>query len=153
MGAINYGSNDYFNIGMNLPIFDNYTSYTDRQYEYETELEFLYDETQQLINKYNFDYFTVKIEPGYYEGFYIHIDFDFLWLDNYQEKLTVLKEITQLKKFLLECCQYGLVRYSPGWCTSYYSEQETIQDVKAAIKEMKQNFRNYPTYYTYKKGA
>jgi hypothetical protein len=153
MGAINYGNNEYFNIGMNLNAFDDYTNYDDRQYEYESELEYLIDEIKELLNKYNFQYFTVNYEYGYYEGFYINIDFDYLYLDDHAERLTVLKEITQLKQFLNECCYIGLVKYSPGWCTAYYSEQETKQAIKQAIKEMKQNFIHYPTYKTYRIGA
>ena len=151
MGTINYGSNKYINMGMNLKQFDNINNYEDRQYEYETELEYIIEETQNTINKYTFEYFTVKIEPGYYEGFYLDIDFDYLYLDDYQEKLTVLKEITQLKQFLLECCYMGLVKYSPGWCMGYHSEQETKQGIKQAIKEIKQTIKNYPTYNTYRK--
>lgn len=113
----------------------------------------MHEEVSEILKKYNFEYFTVKIEPGYYDGFYVDIDFDYIWLDDYQEKLTVLKETTQLKLFLLECCYMGLVKYSPGWCTGYYSEQETKQGIKQAIKEIKQTIKNYPTYYTYRKGA
>ena len=83
----------------------------------------------------------------------MNIDFDYLWLDNHKEKLTVLKEITQLKKFLLECCVIGITEYSPGWCMGYYDEETTIQDIKQVTKEIKQKILKYPTYNTYRKGA
>lgn len=141
MGAINYGHNNYINIGMNLKQFDNIDNYDDRMYEYETEFDYLWEETKALLNKYNLEYLTVKLEPGYYEGFYIHIDFDYLWVD-YYEKPLILKELTQLKQFLLQCCENGMVQYFPGWGTSYANEQTTIKAIKECIKETKENIKN-----------
>lgn len=152
MGTINYGSNDYINIGMDLKQFDNIYNYKDRQFEYETELQFLYEEIDELLNKYNFDYFTVKLKPGYYEGFYIDIDFDYLWLESY-EKPIILKELTQLKQFLLKCSSFGMVKYSPEWCMGYYNEKETIKAIKETIKATKETIKKYPTYKKYKIGA
>lgn len=152
MGTINYGSNNYINMGMNLKQFDDILNYKDRIYEYETELDYIWEETQALLNKYNFEYFTVKLEPGYYEGFYIDIVFDYLWVD-YYEKALILKELTQLKQFLLKCCENGLVKYSAGWCMGYYTEQETIKAIKECIRTTKETIKKYPTYRTYKKGA
>ena len=152
MGTINYGSNNYINIGMNLNQFDNIYNYNDRQYEYESEYDFLWEEIQNILNKYNFEYFTVKLEPGYYEGFYIDIDFDYLWID-YYEKPLILKELTQLKQFLLQCCDFGMVQYFPGWGTSYANEQNTIKAIKQCIRNTKEDIKKYPTYRTYRKGA
>jgi hypothetical protein len=152
MGAINYGYNNYINIGMNLNQFDNINNYDDRQYEYESEFDYLWEETQTLLKTYNFEYFTVKLESGYYEGMYIHIEFDYLWVD-YYEKPLILKELTQLKQFLLQCCEIGMVKYSPGWCMGYSDEQTTIKAIKECIKETKENIKKYPTYRTYRKGA
>lgn len=115
MGTINYGHNNYINIGMNLNQFDDILNYDDRQFEYETEL-------------------------------------DYLWVD-YYEKALILKELTQLKQFLLQCCENGLVKYSPGWCMGYYDEQTTIKAIKSSIRETKENIKKYPTYRTYRKGA
>ena len=152
MGTINYGSNKYINMGMNLSVYDNIYNYENRQFEYETELQFLYDEIEHILKQYNFEYFTIKLEPGYYEGFYIDIDFDYLWVD-YYEKPLILKELTQLKQFLLQCCNYGMVKYSSGWCMGYYNEEETRKAIKKCIRNTKEDIKKYPTYRTYKKGA
>ena len=145
MGTINYGYNKYFNMGMNLSL--NYD-----EYDYMGEFNYLIEETQETLNKYNFEYFKVTLEYGYYEGFYIDIDFDYLWVD-YYEKALILKELTQLKKLLFELCYIGLVRYSPGWCMGYSDEQTTIKAIKECIRETKENIKKYPTYKTYRKGA
>ena len=152
MGTINYGHNNYINMGMNLKQFDNILNYEDRQFEYDTELDYLWEETEVLLKKYNFEYFTVKLEPGYYEGFYLHIDFDYLWVDSYEKPL-ILKELTQLKQFLLQCCENGLVKYSPGWCMGYFDYKTTIQAIKECIRNTKEDIKKYPTWKTYRKGA
>ena len=141
MGAINYGSNDYFNIGMDLsPDYD--------EFDHECEFNYQIEETQRTLDKYNFEYFTIKIEYGYYQGFYIDIDFNYCYVD-YWEKPLILKECTQLKKLLLELSYNGLVKYSAGWCIGYYSEQETNKAIKEAIKEIKEKMRKFPVYKTY----
>ena len=146
MGTINYGSNEYFNIGVNP---ENY--WVDGEF-LDFEMEFDYNRIKNALEKYNFQYFTVTIEPGYYEGFYIKIDFDYLWVDAY-EKLEILKELTQLKIFLLGCSYNGLVEYYPGWCMGYSNPIQTKKAIIQRIKELKSIMRKYPTYNTYKKGS
>ena len=141
MGAINYGSNDYFNIGVNPDEWDEYCNdYT---------IEWLQEDCVEILNTYNFKYFRVTVEPGYYEGFYIKINFDYCYVD-YWEKPLILKECTQLKKLLLELSRIGLVKYYAGWRMSYCSEQETNKAIKEAIKEIKEKMRKFPVYKTYK---
>lgn len=142
MGAVNYGTNKYFNIGMDL-------SHDYDEYDYQCEYEYQFEETQNTIDKYNFNFFKIGIENGYYEGFYIWIDFDFLYFDDWNEKRAMLKEITQLKQLLNELCYNGLVKYSAGWCMGYYTESETKQAIKAVTKEIKQNILNIPTWKKY----
>ena len=142
MGTINYGSNNYFNIGMDLsPDYD--------EYDYMGEFNYLIEETQETLKKYTFEYFEIDIKYGYYQGFYIDIDFDYILVD-YHEKPLILKELTQLKKLLIELVYIGLVKYSPGWCMTYYTQRETIIAIKKAIREAKENIRHYPTYKTYR---
>lgn len=144
MGTINYGHNDIFNIGINP---DNYID----EYEKETDINFLWDEITEELERYNFNAFSVSAEPGYYEGFYIKINFDWLYFDDHIEKLETQKEITQLKRFLEFCVYWDLVQYHPGWCTSYENEKETEKALKQAIKELRQNIKAIPTYRNYRK--
>ena len=136
MGAVNYGTSDYINIGLNVgAVLD------------EWEVEQIRDEVQGILNKYGFYYFHVAIKPGYYEGFYIDIENNFpVCFDWYEEKRDAQKELTQLKRALFECVGAGLVQYSPGWCTGYYTPAETVQNIKAAIKSARDEVKNIPTY-------
>lgn len=141
MGTINYKSNEYITIGINPDNFD----YDD--------ITFIYDEIKNILQKYNFNYFNVSIQPGYYEGFYIDIVNDYLYYDNWNEKRDVLKECTQLKLFLSECIENGLVKVTPGWCTGYYEYKNSKTELKKAIKQLKLYILKYPTYKTYYKGV
>ena len=137
MGTINYGSNDWITIGLNPDEFVNDG--------------LIYEEVCEIYKKYDFDYLNVSIQPGYYEGFYIDIEDNFLYYDDWNEKRVVLKEATQLKKFLLECVENGLVKVNPGWCTGYYDYEDSITEVHKAMKQLKMDITNKPTYKTYKR--
>jgi len=149
VGSINYGYNNHFNgfqLGYNL----NDETLTDE--ENESMQEFLYYDIKELLENYNFNYFNVELNSGYYEGFYITIGnpgYNYGVFNNYIEKLEALKELTQLKKLLLDLIKnYDLVSYSPGWCSSYYTKEESILQLKDTIKKERENIKKEFTYYT-----
>lgn len=149
MGTINYGTSDYITIGYNCDSID----YDDEFYN-----DFINEDCENvetILNHYYFYYFHVKLEPGYYEGFYIDIEYNFpLFFDNYLERQEAQEEITTIKHALQEiikntnCCAVF-----PGWCTGYASYKDTLQEIEAAIKAMRQDVQNTPTYRQYNKGA
>ena len=144
MGTINYKTSDYITLGYNC----NNIDYDDPFYSEMIQDD--YDQTADTRARYDFYYFHVSIDPGYYDGFCIEIEHNFTYCyDNYEEKRAALREITQIKKFLLECVDVaGLCAVSPGWCTSYYDREETIIKIDAAIKEMRQTVKDTPTWAT-----
>ena len=139
MGAINYGTSDYISMGLNVSgDLDEY------------EQEDFYNEISRILDKYSFYYFHVVLKSGYYEGFYIDIEYNFpLYFDDCTEKRDAQKEVTQIRRFLLECAAAGLVQYFPGWCTGYSTEKETRAAINAAIKEMRREVQETPTYRQY----
>ena len=136
MGAINYGTSDYISIGLNVSgDFD------------EWEQEERRDEIAAILENYGFWYFHVTLKSGYYEGFYIDIENNFpVYFDDCTEKRDAQKEITEIKRFLLDCTAAGLVQYFPGWGTGYSTAKETRAAINAAIKEMRQEVQTTPTY-------
>ena len=148
MGTINYGSNKYVTMGLNLDYFDDLDD-LDREYEQ----EFMYEEIKEILEKYYFNYWIVSIEPGYYEGFYIKIKNDWLYFYDSYERNDVLKETTQLKKFLLECLTCGLVVVYPGWCTSYLDQDRSKKHILEAIRGMKNDIKQKPTWNQFEKRA
>lgn len=169
MGAINYGRNKYVMLGV-VPI-DSWAYEQDKEFmemvneevkEYggtieeainsyiQTDYECLYDEIEWLLSKYDFRYFIVKIEPGYYEGFYIDIQDNLdIYFDDYREKQDANKEITLIKEFLVGCARRGLVSYYPGWVTGYANLKQTLKDINEGIKEMRREVKETPTEFQY----
>lgn len=139
MGAINYGTSDYISMGLNVSgDFD------------EWEQEQARDEIAAILDKYSFYYFHIVLKSGYYEGFYIDIEYNFpVYFDDYTEKRDAQKEVTQIRRFLRECAAAGLVQYSPGWCTGYSDYIETTAAINAAIKEMRREVQETPTHRQY----
>ena len=139
MGTINYGTSDYITIGYNCNNID---------YEDEFYNDFISDEFEQindLLEDEDFVYFRVRIEPGYYEGYYINIVYD--GIDTYEEKLLAQKEITRIRAFLTRCIsEFGCVAVYPGWCTGYADHKKTLHELSAAIKEMREEVRRSPTW-------
>ena len=144
MGTINYKTSDYITIGYNL----NYVDYDDEFYN--DVINDYYDQVKYSLEKQRFYYFNVELVPGYYEGFSIDIEFNFKWcFDNWQDKRDAQKEITQIKKFLLECINdYECCDVWPGWCTKYCDRDESIHDLNIAIKRMREDVRYTPTFAT-----
>lgn len=146
MGTINYKTSDFITVGYNC----NYIDYEEYEWNIETIQEYFDTIHAILTNNYNFYYFNVTIEPGYYEGFYIDIEHNYNYCyDNYLEKRAALKEITQIKKFLLQCINdFECCAVYPGWCTGYADYKSTLEELDAAINEMRRTVKSTPTWAT-----
>lgn len=150
MGTINYGTSDYITIGYNLNWNDSdFETWEEMENEKQLDIEDTYNNIQAILNKYDFTFYHVTIEPGYYEGFCINIKNNFPYCyDSREDKRAAQKEVTELKAFLIECVNTGLVQVWPGWCTSYKTHNESIEAIKTAIKEMRAEIKSISTWYT-----
>lgn len=144
MGTINYKTSNYITIGYNC----NNIDYEDEFYH--EIIQDYFDQVTMTRARYNFYYFHVSVESGYYEGFYIDIEHNFSYCyDNYMEKRAALKEITQIRKFLYKCVSdFECCAVSPGWCTSYYDYDATLKKIDEAIMEMRETVKQTPTWAT-----
>lgn len=141
MGAINYKTSEFITLGYNC----NNIDYEDELYN--DIISDYYYQIQNRLTKESFNCFGVTLEPGYYEGYSIDIKFDFLYFDDWEEKKAAQKEITAITKFLLECItDFECVAVYPGWCTGYANYEKTLDELNAAIKEMRETVKQTPTY-------
>ena len=149
MGTINYRTSDFITLGLEPYDCDEYEN-EDGEIDFDArhfDMECDRENIQDILNRYSFYYFHVKIEPGYYEGFSIDIENNYcLCFDSWQDKRAAQKEITQLKKFMLECMENGLCVVWPGWCTTYKSKEESITEIKEAVKAMRAEVLHIPTW-------
>lgn len=155
MGAVNYKTSDYITIGYNCNTeYARDDFWKDEEEQRAFEISFLHDEVTALLEKYDFQFYHVTICPGYYEGFTIDIENNFPFaLDHWSDRREMNKEVTQIKRFLLECLDLGLVQCFPGWCTGYSTPSETLAAIKEAVKTMRDELNGTPTALQYERGA
>ena len=147
MGTINYKTSDFITIGYNCEFID----YEDIFYN--DIIEDYYNQVKWTLNKENFYYFHITLEPGYYEGFSINIENNFgICYDDYLDKKEAQKEITRIRTFLTACINdFECCVVYPGWCTTYEDYENSWKKINDAIKEMRQTVKNTPTWRNYQK--
>ena len=149
MGTINYKTSDFITIGYNC----NHIDYEDEFFH--EIIQDYYDQVNYLLKKEYFFYFHITLEPGYYEGFSINIEFNFaMCFDNYLDKKEAQKEITRIKTFLTQCINdFECCVVYPGWCTGYENHENSLKKLNEAIQEMRQTAKDTPTWRNYQIGA
>lgn len=173
MGAINYRTSEYITLGI-----EPYSVYDlEKDHDFMEEIKEIaedngttpeeeinnyiddlyqcdYENIQEELKKYHFKYFNVAILEGYYEGFTIDIECNYMiYFDDYYQKQDAQNEITQLKQFLFDCAGLGLVACFPGWCSGYANYKETLTKIREAVHKMREDVKNTPTYKQYEKAA
>lgn len=116
---------------------------------YQTIADYTEDDRQtaeSIVTRYSFDFFTVTIEPGYYEGFSIDITDNLpgeYW--DADERLQALDDAANLGDLLQELVEDAcLVEVWPGWCTTYQSPAHSLTAVKKAIRGLIYDINDTP---------
>ena len=91
-----------------------------------------YDNIKSELEKHSFYYYNIKLEYGYYEGFSLYIENNFgIAYDSCKDKNEAQKEITEIKQFLIDCADMGLVSCYPGWQATAYPVSLSVCKVLA----------------------
>lgn len=169
MGAVNYRTSKYITLGLKPYDYDDFAKDPDLVEEAKelgvSDLDrYIYDQiseyyaadaanVQNELDKYDFRWFKITIEYGYYEGFSLNIEpiYDGTDCLSWGERREAQKEITQVKQCLAECAGMGLVQCFPGWCTGYCSHADTLRGINEAVREMRKDVREMPSWAQYKK--
>lgn len=131
MGTINYGRNytneGLLNIGLNLNRFRSPITIMRRA-----------EVMQEIVNDYNGTWFKVNVEPGYYEGAWVSIEWDedILFYNGPWSLEEVRSEITYLNAMLQLLVNVGCVEYWPGWCMGYSTAAETRKAIMASVERL-----------------
>lgn len=143
MGAVNYRTSDYITLAA--------PDYSDLEpEEAQDSQECDRENAEYILKRYGFYYFHVSIIPGYYDGFSIDIENNFpVAFDFWQEKREAQKEITRIRSCLEELAGVGLVKCSPGWCTSYGDYKSTLAAIREAVSIMREEVKATPTWAQY----
>jgi hypothetical protein len=148
MGAINFGT--LTNKSRLALVNEQETNNGDYYDDFYFELE----EVDETIKNKNFYYFNLLIKYGYYNGFYLKLEDDntkYIY-ENTKEKQEVLKELTQIKKILVDFVKNGFLwGCYPSWVYSKLEKKETLTELRKIIKELKEETKKSYTQRTAKK--
>ena len=131
MSSINYGSNctneGLLNIGLNLNRFNSPITIMRRA-----------NMMREIVDDYNGTWFKVNVEPGYYEGAWVSVEWDedILFYNGPWSFEEVRSEITYLNTMLQLLVNAGCVEYWPGWCTGYSTAAETRKAIIANVERL-----------------
>lgn len=112
------------------------------------------DHLQNEINNLKLYYFNLKIEYGYYEGFYLTLNEENTKLiyNNTKEKNEVLKELSAIKKNLINLVKSGILwGCHPSWVYNRLSTADTIREINEIIQELKNEVKASYTEHTARK--
>lgn len=165
MGTINYGTSDYVTLGACI---DSYLYKKDKHLmeelqkeatEYGTtveeelqryidsDCEELYSQAEDILKDYDFEYFKVELEFGYYDGFYLKLEqYLPIFFADYEERKEANKEVPKLKEMLMRLVGIGMRSCYPGWCTGWADREESIKDIKEGVKKMRADIKEIMTY-------
>lgn len=137
MGAINYKTSEYITMGLEL--------WNARKIDQASDL---YDLAQDEIDRREFSFWRVTLEPGYYEGFSVNIEQELPDCFNDSDEAFDARMDVEIMRDLLTALadDVGLVACYPGWCTSYADKNETQEMINAALARMAADVEDTPVY-------
>jgi hypothetical protein len=138
MGTINYRRSDIITLGYNI---DYKIEEGMNEEEKQIQDEDAYYNSKFILDnyKYNFEWFSIELKTGYYEGYYLDLDKNYYTenLDK-EEKKEINKEINALEKLLIELVSNSEMNVCyPWWCTKWEDYENSIAKVKEAMKELR----------------
>lgn len=168
MGTINYGTNDILCSLGYIGSFDyddelikecrEELDLSEEEYSDEDIIDRLredyymceeddFNAVKDKLAECRYQYYKVEVCSGYYEGFYISIDREYCYLDNYKEKLEMQKELTTLISKIKYCIEnYGIRVCYPGWCTGWEEKvEDSIKVLNEKVKEERKAIKQIPT--------
>ena len=157
MGTVNYRTSDIITLGLNPYDPRDFENDPDFMEEAQRQIDEYGDDiddiiysvisdyteddrsrAEDVISNYQSDFFTVSIEPGYYEGFSIDIrnNLPGEFYDD-EEREEALNDAYQLRELLITLVNdVCLVQVYPGWVTTYIDPAHSLTNVKKAMREV-----------------
>lgn len=121
---------------------------------WEQEREF-YREIENVVEgtKPFTEWLTLRVEPGYYEGFSVVVDMgNWDYFDDYNEKELTMDDTKLIQSRLEELVDdYGLKVVYPHWCSTWLNHEESKKAIKKAMAELRRQIKAIPCYSRYRK--
>ena len=139
MGAVNYGRNkDFVTLGYDFRLLENDDDHMNCQDEYE--------QVKWILDDLKSDCLYVKVEAGYYEGFWIKIGLDVVWFANYEEKKQTLKDVRELERKLLAIVDdFKVLAVDCWWVSTWYTKEDTRKKIRQSASELRKRIKSMKT--------
>lgn len=165
MGTINYGTSKYITMGIDPYDFEQVKNCIIEDLQEDQEditpgeisdqevydrIDFYYeadrDNAEYYLNELNLNTgnFSVKLNPGYYEGLYISIDYDILYFYDQDEKDETIQDAKKIIDLLKNLAGIGFQACHPFWYTTFKSYEETLKEIETAYNDMISDIDNTP---------
>lgn len=107
-----------------------------------------FNNVKALFEQKKWFYYDIKVEPGYYEGFWLSISDTYYELNSTAEKKEWQKELNELTKILNTCVRDYLMRVCyPGWCIGWEDTIErSIVKLSDAVTKERKRINNFKVY-------
>lgn len=154
MGTINYGTSHFITVGLNTWDFED--GIDDEGFVVEGSRYDLMDDIRTGIENLLEDSgikddsaYNVKIESGYYEGFYINITDEYLYFDDETDREEAREQITAIFDFLYKAVDEGLCVVYPGWVTKCLNYEDSKKALEEAFNQALADCDKKPDYEKY----
>ena len=141
MGTINYKRSEIITLGYNT---DNQIDEDFDEEDIQLQQEFDYEVSEEIVNKYTFKWFNVKIQYGYYDGYYLDLDKEYdinSFLEDY-ERDEIKEEINDLEELLNELVKNSQMNICyPFWCTGWEDYDNSLIKINEAINKLRKELR------------
>lgn len=165
MGTINYGTSKYITMGIDPYDFEQVKNCIIEELQEDQEdvtpddisdqevydrIESYYDADRENAEYYlnelnlNTGNFSVKLNPGYYEGLYISIDYDNLYFYDQDEKDETIRDVKKIIDLLKNLAGIRFQACYPFWYTTFKSYEETLKEIETAYNDMISDINNTP---------
>ena len=146
MGTINYRASDIITLGYQISCESDFSDNDIEQIlesgwedidEYiRFDTDNMFDICKEELDNYDFSWFNVELKNGYYEGFYLDLDTNYVmkYLEE-EDKQEIREEIKKLKELLYKLLDYMNV-CSPWWCTTWYNYNDGKKMIDEAIDKL-----------------
>lgn len=154
MGTINYGTSKFITVGLNTWAFedgidDEGNIVEGSRYDLMDDIKIMIERLLEDSGIKDDSAYTVKIESGYYEGFYINITDEYLYFDDEEDREEAREQLTAIFDFLNKTVDNGLCVVYPGWVTSYLNYEDSKKALETAYNQAIVECNEKPDYEKY----
>ena len=105
-----------------------------------------YEQVKFMLDDFKSDCLSVKVESGYYEGFWIKIELSVGWFDDCEQKKRTMKEVSELKNKLLAIVDdFNVLAVDCWWVSTWYTKEQTKKMIRKSACDLRKRIKTMKT--------